>query len=100
IALLVAALYYLKNVVPLLARATNPAPAFLAVSLAVVAAGVAVGAVHLSFHDSAGRRLRKAIGIALCTAGLFATTNWILTPKVTALRWLESEPAAVAEATA
>jgi thioredoxin:protein disulfide reductase len=100
IALLVAALYYLKNVVPALAHATHPAPAFLAVSLAVVMVGLAVGAVHLSFHDTVARRVRKALGVALCTAGLFATTNWVLTPKVTALRWLENEPAAVAEATA
>lgn len=100
IALLVAALYYLKNVMPLLAAATHPAPAFLAVSLAVVVLGLALGAVHLSFHDTIARRVRKAAGVALCTAGLFATTNWVLTPKATDLVWLENEPAAVAEATA
>jgi thioredoxin:protein disulfide reductase len=100
IALLVAALYYLKNVVPPLAHATHPAAAFLAVSLVVVVVGLALGAVHLSFHDVAARRVRKAVGVALCTVGLFTTTNWILTPKITALRWLENEPVAVAEAAA
>jgi thiol:disulfide interchange protein DsbD len=100
IALLVAALYYLKNVVPFLAHLTNPHPGFLLGALALVAAGVAVGAVHLSFHDRIGARVRKALGIALCAAGLFATTNWVLTPRLTPLHWHDLEDAAVAEATA
>ena len=98
IALLVAALYYLKNVAPFLARLTTPHPVFLAGALALVAAGVAVGAVHLSFHDVAARRARKAAGIVLATVGLFATTNWVLTPRASTLHWHDSEASAMNEA--
>ena len=101
IALFTAALYYLKNVVPSLATITGHTPLFLFGALAMAVAGVAMGAIHLSFHDSAGRRLRKGAGVALATAGLFAVTNYVLTPKETvALRWLHTETEAVADALA
>jgi thiol:disulfide interchange protein len=58
---------------------------------------VAAGAVHLSFHDALARRLRKGGAIALVTVGLFALTNFVLTPKVQ-LQWLHSESEAVAAA--
>jgi thiol:disulfide interchange protein DsbD len=97
IALLVAALFYLKNVVPPLARLTGRGGPFVLVCVAAVAVAVVAGAVHLSFHDALARRLRKAGGIALATLGLFALTNVVLTPKVE-LRWLHSEPEALAAA--
>src|SRR6185369_13133071 len=65
----------------------------------LVAVGLAAGAVHLSFHDSAARRARKGLGVALATAGLFAVTNYVLTPKGPVdLHWLHGEPEAVAAA--
>jgi thiol:disulfide interchange protein DsbD len=99
IALLVASLYYLKNVVPALARLTGTGNGFLLGCLALVALGLVAGAVHLSFHDKLARRLRKGVAVAMVTAGLFALTNFILTPKV-ALAWMTSEPQAVAAARA
>ena len=101
VALFVAALYYLKNVIPPLTRITGRTPAFLAEMAALVAAGVALGAVHLSFHDRAGLRLRKGLGVALATLGLFGATNYLLTPKGNVeLAWLKDEAAAVAAARA
>jgi len=97
IALLVAGLYYLRVVFPPLARLTGRSPVFLASALALVGAGVLLGAIHLSFHVSLRARLRKAFGIALVVAGLFAATNYLLTPKI-ALTWLSSEAAGLARA--
>jgi thioredoxin:protein disulfide reductase len=99
IALLVAALYYLKNVVPALGELTGRTPAVLLVALALVALGVAIGAVHLSFYAGAAAKLRKGLGVALAVAGLFVVTNYVLTPKVE-IAWLKSEPHAVAQALA
>jgi thiol:disulfide interchange protein DsbD len=97
IALFVAALYYLKNVVPSLGHLTGRTPAFVAVMAALVVAGAAVGAIHLSFHDSVLARLRKGAGVALATIGLFGVTNYVLTPKGSVeLAWLRDEPAALA----
>ena len=101
IALFTAALYYLKNVVPPLSTITGRTPVFLVGALAMVAIGVAVGAVHLSFHDELACRVRKGAGVALATAGLFAVTNYVLTPKgPVELRWLHGEAEALAEARA
>jgi thioredoxin:protein disulfide reductase len=93
IALLVAALYYLKNVVPALAHFTGRTPTFLVVAAVLVLAGVAIGAVHLTFHDAWKVSLRKGTGVALAVAGLFALSNYVLTPKVE-LAWLRAEPEA------
>jgi thiol:disulfide interchange protein DsbD len=103
VALFVAALYYLKNVVPALGNLTGHTPRFLLLMAALVVAGVAAGAVHLSFHGGATDRLRKGAGVALATIGLFGATNYVLTPRATAggeLTWLRDEAAAVASARA
>ena len=93
IALLVAALYYLKNVVSPLAHFTGRTPTFLAVAVVLVVAGIAIGAVHLTFHDAWKASLRKGTGVAMAVIGLFAITNFVLTPKVE-LAWLRVEPEA------
>src|SRR3954452_7106737 len=94
IALIVAALYYLKNVVPALAHFTGRTPTFLVIAAALVVAGIAIGAVHLTFHGAWTASLRKGAGVALAVAGLFAMSNYVLTPKVE-LAWLHAEPEAV-----
>ena len=93
IALLVAALYYLKNVVPSLAHFTGRTGTFLAIAAALVVVGGGIGAVHLTFHDGWKLALRKGAGVALAVTGLFAISNYVLTPKVE-LAWLRAEPEA------
>jgi thioredoxin:protein disulfide reductase len=101
IALLAAALYYLRNIVPALEHFTSPAPRFAALMGAAVFAGIALGAVHLSFHDGALARARKGLGVALVAVGAFGLVNYVLTPKgPVELAWLRDEPAAVAAARA
>src|SRR5204862_4622829 len=99
IVMLGAAFYFLRPIAPALGYA-NPAAWFGIVALAAVLGGIALGAVHLTFHDAGLRFARKLAGVALTTVGLFGLTNWVLTPKVTApLHWHEQESAALAEAT-
>jgi thiol:disulfide interchange protein DsbD len=101
VALFAAALYYLKNVVPALSRFTSGRPGFALAMAAMVLAGIAVGAVHKSFHGGTFERARKGIGVALMTLGLFGASNYILTPKGDVhLAWRTDEAAAVAEARA
>jgi thiol:disulfide interchange protein DsbD len=99
IALLVAALYYLKFVVPALGQITGRTWAFLSGAIAAVLLGLALGAVHLTFSGGAFRLMRKGVGVALAVVGLFALTNFVLTPKLE-LAWIKSEPAAMATARA
>jgi thiol:disulfide interchange protein DsbD len=101
VVLLTAALYFLKNVVPALERFTGRTPWFAAAAGGLLVLGVALGAIHRSFHGDVGERLRKGAGVALATIGLFGAVNYLLTPKGEAnLTWLTDEPAAVAEARA
>ncbi|HZL20655.1 MAG TPA: cytochrome c biogenesis protein CcdA [Polyangia bacterium] len=98
VALFAAALYYLKNVVPALARFGSGKATFALEMAALVVAGVLLGAVHASFHGGAGERVRKALGVALATVGLFGATNYLLAPKGNvALHWMTDEPAALAD---
>jgi thioredoxin:protein disulfide reductase len=99
IALLVAALYYLKNVVPVMTHFTGRTSFFLIGAIGAVALGIAIGAVHLSFHSAWSIRLRKGAGVAIAAMGLFAVTNYVLTPKVQHA-WLHAEPEATRQAMA
>lgn len=97
IALLVVGIYFLRPVVPALAKLTSTSFVFVAVSLALVAAGIILGAIHKSFHASTGEKLRKGFGVALTVVGAAGTMNWMLTPD-RSLPWRHDEAAAFAEA--
>jgi thiol:disulfide interchange protein DsbD len=81
ILLLLGAIYFLKPLLPFMRHLAVPETWFLATSLAVIAVGLVLGAIHLSFHGSTGHKLRKGLGIALVIAGAFATWSYKLTPK-------------------
>ena len=123
IALVVAGLYYLRPILPVLARLGDRSDSFLVGAVAAIFAGLALGAVHLSF--SAGvpktapgptiplatsstfwvtsargaKPVRKGVGLLLVVAGSFGLINYLLTPAIQ-IEWLRSEPAAVAKARA
>jgi thioredoxin:protein disulfide reductase len=98
IVMLVAALYFLRNVVPALMHYGRPTPRFLAANVSVALLGLALGAVQLSFHDGAAKIARKALGVALVVGGLFGGIAWALTPKP--LAWTYGEQAGLAAARA
>lgn len=99
IALVVAGLYYLRPIVPALARFTARNNTFLIGTLVALGAGLALGAVHLSFSAGARQATRKAVAVALSVAGSFGFVSYLLTPEIR-IEWLHSEPAAVAAARA
>ncbi|MFH0900967.1 MAG: cytochrome c biogenesis protein CcdA [Pseudomonadota bacterium] len=97
IGLLVVAAYFLRPIWPALARLTSPKLPFLIVCVGLAGAGIAVGAIHLSFHDATAARLRKAVGVLLLVSGLVGAINWMLAPR-RPLPWRHDEAAAFAEA--
>jgi thiol:disulfide interchange protein DsbD len=99
IALLWAALYFLRPLVRDLRMFASPAAWFLIAALAAVAAGVALGAIKLSFHGPWSHRLRKGAGVALMVLGAYAAWDWNLTPKQR-LPWSYDEQTAFARARA
>jgi len=97
IALLVVSFYFLRPVVPAVARFTDITTVWLLASLGITALGFIIGAAHKSFYGPRSEKLQKALGIALATAGLVAAMNWALTPK-NPLDWRKTDTAALAEA--
>jgi len=97
VALLVAGLYFLRPIVPALARVGGASGLALGAAVAAVVAGIALGGVHLSFSAGAARAARKAVGVVLVVAGCLGLINYLLTPAVH-VAWLRSEPEAVAAA--
>jgi len=76
IAMLALAFYYLRSVLPY-PRPELREPTWLASALALLVGGVAMGAVHLSFSGGAwSARLRKAIGITACVAGVLGVMGY------------------------
>ena len=95
VVMLVAALYFLRNVVPSLAAIGRASSRWLAGSLALAALGALAGAIHLSFHDGLAVRTRKALGVAVMVAGLYGVIAGVLAPKHEAgaplIAWVHGE---------
>jgi thiol:disulfide interchange protein DsbD len=81
ILMLLGAIYFLKPLLPFMRQLAVPETWFLVASIAVIALGIAIGALHLSFHGNAWEKARKALGIALVVAGAFTVWSYKLTPK-------------------
>ncbi|MGB5695279.1 MAG: cytochrome c biogenesis protein CcdA [Polyangiales bacterium] len=95
IAMLALAFYYLRGVLPL------PRPAvrddtWIAAALGLLAGGIIVGGVHLSFKSRAWRvRARKLIGVVASVAGILGIVGWAeALPPGVHIDWLESFQAA------
>jgi thiol:disulfide interchange protein DsbD len=95
--LLFAAIYYMKPFLPFIRHGATPDAWFLALSIAVGIAGIAVGAIHLSFHGTWNERTRKGVGVVLLLTGAVGAWMWKLTPDHH-LPWVRDEAAAFAKA--
>jgi thiol:disulfide interchange protein DsbD len=105
VVMLVAALYFLRNVSAPLRALGSPSTAWLLGSLGLVSLGVVLGGVHLSFHyTDVVTRARKAVGITSLVAGAFGVIGFGLSPKVAVgaptLAWVKGEEAGLARAAA
>jgi thiol:disulfide interchange protein DsbD len=94
IALLAAAIYFLRPVIPAMAKLGSAKLWYLAAAVVVTAAGIALGAIHLSFHDGPAVKVRKGIAVALTVVGLSGVVLWLLTPD-RHLPWLRRDAAQV-----
>jgi thiol:disulfide interchange protein DsbD len=98
IVLATAALYFLKNAVRPLGHLVNPATSFAVICAVLIAVGVALGAVHLSFGEGGKwASIRKGVGVVSTVAGLFLLIGWIELPRGH-LEWEASEQTARARA--
>jgi thiol:disulfide interchange protein DsbD len=93
IVLAVAALYFLKSGFPALAHLAKPSSTFAIAAAALLIAGLALGAVHLSFDGGTSTKVRKTVGIVASVAGAFLIIGWAEAPRGT-LTWEASESAA------
>jgi len=93
ITLAAAAFYFLKSAIPALSHLARPDLAFGLVAGALVVAGVALGAVHLTFDQGKLAAVRKGVGIAASVAGLFLLVGWLEAPRGK-LSWEHSEEVA------
>ena len=89
VALLFAALYFLRPLVPGLRDLASPELWFLAGDRARSSSSAfAVGAVHKSFHGGLVEKLRKGTGVALVVVGASGLWLWHDTPAHP-LRWID-----------
>jgi thiol:disulfide interchange protein DsbD len=91
IAMIVAALYFVRDLIPGLTATFEHTTRFLMLALGLVVVGLSVGAVHLSYHHTSfGTRARKTLGVALTAAGSLALIGWLTAlPPGARIAWLE-----------
>lgn len=95
--MLLAAIYFLRPLLPWMRTFASPEYWFLFTSIGLVVGGAGLGGIHLSFHGSRVQKARKGFGLALLLAGAFGAWSWKLTPKQH-LPWITDENAAFAKA--
>ncbi|MEO8842588.1 MAG: cytochrome c biogenesis protein CcdA [Kofleriaceae bacterium] len=83
VGLLFAAIYYLLPFLPATRELVGPSYVYLLGSLVLIAVGLALGAVGLSFHGPWSERIRKAVAVALVVAGCTGAWLWHQAPKHT-----------------
>lgn len=109
VVMIVAALYFLRSVFPLLRDYGKGTPSFLGLHVAAAIVGVFVGGLKLTFYEGMATSVRKAVGVLLITVGLYGGVAWLLAPKPVAgvagrpdaaapLSWETDEAAAVVTA--
>ena len=79
VVLVVIALFYAKNAIPLLQQVGQRGTTFLVIAIAATVIGLGLGAVHLSFGDGSTvmQKVRKGLGVTLAVAGGFALISWV-----------------------
>jgi thiol:disulfide interchange protein DsbD len=95
VVMLVMAVYFVRDLLPFARPVTRAAP-WLWGGLALAAVGLALGAVHHSFHAPSGiHRAQKSLGIASMVLGVTAALWWAeALPPGAKVTWLENYSAA------
>lgn len=96
IVMIVAALYFVRDIIPGLMDIPSRTSAFLMTCVGLLVAGVALGAVHLTYHHSPiSERTRKTLGVALSVAGLAGTVGYLeAMPEGAQIAWMHDYDAA------
>lgn len=99
VVMLVMAVYYLRDFLPI-PRPSERNATWLGVAFGLLALGLLLGAVHLSYHEpSVGVRVRKTLGVALSVSGVMGLILWLQAlPPGAKIEWLADYPAAVSQA--
>lgn len=97
ILLVAAGFYFLQNIVVPIAELTSSGKLLaVGISAAMMVAGFAIGAAHLSFkYSSLFTKVRKTLGIVLVSIGALVLINYILTPS-SKIPWEKDEAKALA----
>ncbi len=83
IALVVMAFWFLRPISPALADFVIDPTWGLWLGMGVVALGLLLGAVHLSFHGNGSQRVRKGVGVVLAVfGGVLALNNVLYVPPM------------------
>lgn len=99
IALLAVSIFFLRPIFPAIAEFGGSELSVLALAIGLIVLGIALGAIHLSFHAGWPVRIRKGLGVLFTVVGLTLAVNWTLSAE-RELPWHYDEQAAFAAAEA
>lgn len=82
VVVVVAALFYMRNLVATVREYGQPSWVFLGAHVGLILMGAVFGGIHLQFVRERFHWLRKGLGLLLIIAGCFGVLSWVLTPKL------------------
>ena len=91
VVMVAAAIYFVRDLIPGLTDLAERTPRFLGIGAALVVVGIAIGAIHLSFHHTPViTRVRKGLGVAAAVAGCTVFVLYLeALPPGAKLKWLD-----------
>ena len=101
IVMVVAALYFLRNVIPALGHYGSRSTSWVAVHALLLVLGIGIGGLNLSFkYSPVAEKARKAVGVIALGVGAFGLLGFVLTAKASGgpLPWIRGEQPALASA--
>jgi thiol:disulfide interchange protein DsbD len=87
IALLIMGVYFLRPVLPQLDQLVTTDRTYLAIAIGALIVGVALGAIHLSFHGPFKEKLRKGIGVGFAFVGGSLALLWLISSDLKGWQW-------------
>ncbi|MDX9753199.1 MAG: protein-disulfide reductase DsbD [bacterium] len=89
IVLFAAALYFIKDAFPVVRGVLAQSAIYYITVIILLAVGIAMGGIHLSWHGTTAVRIRKVAGVVLCSMAVYLFAGSFTVIGESAVKWVK-----------